>query len=279
MSTWRTLLLPLLFALGAECARAEVVVVRQFGFYFSPREVVVHPGDVVRWEWTSGSHTVTEGTDSVLDGSEAFHSPLTSGTPVFEVAFTPQFLAAHPRPGNRYDYVCLPHFVGGMNGVVRVADPLPGAPFCFGDGSGAICPCGTSGPAGRGCPTSTGPGSRLRAIGTASVAADTLTLWVTDAPEGLTVLFFQGSARTAGGAGAPFGEGLRCAGGALVRIARKTQSFNWAAYPHPGDAPISQLGFVAPGDTRHYQVWFQDSPGLCGPPTSNFSNGYTVTWH
>ena len=165
--------------------------------------------------------------------------------------------------------------------ATRVVDANTSAPlaYCFGDGSGAACPCGTPGPAGRGCPTSVGPGARLRAIGDASVAADTLKLWVTDAPEGLNVLFFQGSTQVAAGAGSVFGEGLRCAGGTLIRLGQKTQSFNWAAYPGVGDAPISQRGFVAPGDTRHYQVWFQDSPGLCGPPVANLSNGYTITWH
>jgi plastocyanin len=272
-------LILVLLTLLAPPVPAEVVVVRQLGFYYSPREVVVNPGDTVRWQWSSGSHTVTEGTDGVVNGNEAFHSNLSSGVPTFEVAITPQFLAANPRPGNRYDYFCVPHFVGGMNGVVHVADPVPGSAYCFGDGGGAACPCGTAGPAGRGCPTSVGPGARLRAIGDASVAADSLKLWVTDAPEGLNVLFFQGSTQVAAGAGSVFGEGLRCAGGTLIRIGQMTQSFNWAAYPGAGDAPISQRGFVAPGDTRHYQVWFQDSPGLCGPPVANLSNGYTITWH
>ncbi|MBL8863234.1 MAG: hypothetical protein JNK02_14655 [Planctomycetes bacterium] len=260
-------------------AAAEVVVVRQFGFYYSPREVVVNVGDTVRWEWTSGSHTVTEGTDGLVNGNEAFHSLLSPGVQVFEVTFSPTFLATFPRPGGRYDYFCQPHFVGGMTGVVHVADPVPGTLFCAGDGSGAACPCGASGPSGMGCPNSVGVGARLRAKGDPSVSADTLSLWITGAPEGYTVLFFQGSARENGGAGVVFGEGLRCAGGTLARLGQKTQSFNWASYPSAGDPPISQRGFVAPGQTRHYQAWYLDSPGLCGPPAPNFSNGYTLTWH
>jgi plastocyanin len=268
----------LLGALGAVSASAEVVTIRQFGFYFSPREVVINPGDTVRWTWSSGSHTVTEGTDGTINGNEAFHAPLTSATPQYEVAFTPAFLAANPRPGGRYDYFCQPHFSIGMNGVVWVAEPPPGSAFCSGDGLSTACPCGVPGPTGSGCPNSVFEGARLRAIGSASVGADTLRLWMTGAPEGTSVIFFQGASLEGGGLGRTFGEGLRCAGPTLVRLGQKWHSFNWSRYPDPGDAPISVSGFVTPGTTRHYQAWYQDSPGLCGPPVPNFSNGYTVVW-
>jgi plastocyanin len=271
-------LLALFLLASAAPARAEVVVVRQVGFFFTPREVVIRPGDSVRWVWTGGSHTVTEGTDGVINGNELWTSPLSPSVPSFQWDFTPAFLAAHPKPDGRYDYFCQPHFVMGMTGVVWVADPAPGAEFCSGDGSGAACPCGAAGPAGSGCPNSVGSAARLRASGTASASADSLKLWVSGAPEGSTVLFFQGDGTLNGGAGAAFGEGLRCAGGSLVRLGQKTQSFGWARYPDPGDVPVSQRGFAQPGTTRHYQVWYQDSPGVCGPPAPNLSNGVTVTW-
>ncbi|MCY2959764.1 MAG: plastocyanin/azurin family copper-binding protein [Planctomycetota bacterium] len=275
MSLIRSLCALLLLAPGAS---AEVVEVRQYGFYFSPREIVIQPGDTVRWIWTSGTHTVTEGTDGLVNGNELFHSALTGGVPVFSFTFTPAFLALHPMPGGRYDYFCQPHFHLGMTGIVRVADPVPGSIFCSGDGSGAPCPCANASAGAVGCLNSVLAGGRLRSIGAASVAADSLELWASGAPEGSNVIFFQGSSTQAGGAGIPFGDGLRCAGGTLMRLGTQPISFGWARYPGPSDPRISVRGAVPPGSTRHYQAWYLDSPGACGAVAPNWTNGYSVVW-
>jgi len=275
MSILRFLLVLLTLATASS---AETVVVRQTGFYFAPREIVINPGDSVRWVWTGGSHTVTEGTDGLVDGNELFHSLLTSGVQSYTFTFTPAFLALNPMPGGRYDYFCAPHFSIGMIGVVRVADPVPGAIFCSGDGSAAACPCGNASTGPEGCINSVNTGGRLRGIGAASVGADTLELWVSGPSEGSNVLFIQGSSAVAGGAGLAFGDGLRCAGGSVVRLGVQPVSFGWARYPAAGNAPISARGLVLPGSTRHYQAWYFDSPGLCGVPAPNWTNGYSVVW-
>ena len=277
MSPLRTILAALACVLLTTAVSAETVVVRVLGFYFAPREIVIQPGDTVRWEWSGGTHTVTEGTDGLVNGNELFHSPLTSSVPSFSFTFTPAFLTAHPKPGGRYDYFCSPHFSIGMNGIVRVADPVPGSTYCYGDGSGTACPCGNVSTEPVGCINSVLQGGRLRGIGTASVAADSLELWVNGPSEGSGVLFFQGS--SAIGAGAVFGDGLRCAGGSVLRLGRTFMSFGWAKYPGTGNLPISVRGSVLPGTTRYYQAWYFDSPGACGPPTANFTNGYSVVWN
>src|SRR5204862_2760631 len=66
--------------------------------------------------------------------------------------------------------------------------------FCFGDGSGTACPCANSSPAGqgRGCLNSLGLGGRLVAVGTASLAADTLVLAGSNMPNS-SALYFQGT--------------------------------------------------------------------------------------
>lgn len=259
--------------LSAAPASAETVVVQQIGFFFSPREIVVQPGDSVRFVWTSGTHTVTEGTDGIVNGNEAFTSSLTSGVSSYTVTFTDAFLAANPRAGDRYQYFCAPHFSIQMNGVVQVARPAPGAAGCF--GSVAACPCGNGSAAPVGCLNSVATGGRLAAFGAARTTADTLQLSITGLPEGNNVLFYQGASSTAG---AVFGDGVRCAGGTLVRLGVKTVSFGVARYPETGDAGVALRGLVPPGATRVYQGWYRDGAGVCGGTSTNFTNSYAVNW-
>jgi plastocyanin len=271
----RSLLL-LAALLHAAPAFAETIVVQQVGFFFTPREVVVAPGDTVRFVWTSGSHTATEGVDGVVNGNEAFHTPLTSGVQGYSVVFSDAFLAANPRAGDRYEYFCAPHFTIQMKGAIQVARPAPGVAGCF--GTQASCPCGNGGVEPVGCRSSILVGGRLRASGGASLGGDTLQLWVNGLPEGNNVTFIQGSTLLGGGAGVSFGDGLRCAGGAVVRLGVKTVSFGVARLPEVGESPVSLRGFVPPGSTRHYQAWYIDGAGACGGFSSNLTNAYTVSW-
>jgi hypothetical protein len=95
----------------------------------------------------------------------------------------------------------------------------PGTPYCSGDGSGTPCPCGNPGAGGNGCANGDFPaGCRLSTLGNAGVALDTLRLISTDSTPGQPGIFFQGDAPIAGGSGLPYGDGLRCAGGSLVRL-------------------------------------------------------------
>jgi plastocyanin len=106
-------------------AVADVVDVDQVSLTFVPADIVINEGDTVVWHWSMGNHTVSEGTDGAVNGNEAFHSPLTSAVPTYSVTFDAAFLAANPRPGNRYDYFCAPHFNFGMTGSVTVCAPAP----------------------------------------------------------------------------------------------------------------------------------------------------------
>jgi plastocyanin len=273
-----TAALLVLVAALAPRAAAETVTVDQIGFYWSPREVVIQPGDTVRWVWHSSSHTVTEGTDGLINGNELFTSSLTSGNPVFQFTFTPAFLAAHPHPSGRYDFFCSPHFSIQMTGIVWVVDPAPGTEFCAGNGSGTACPCGNTPVQPVGCLNSIGAGGRLRARGTASVSADTLLLVGTGMSESTTVLFFQGSTQVNGGMGAVFGDGLRCAGGASIRLGVSTVSFGVARYPQAGNPAVSVKGVVPAGGMRTYQIFYRDPPSACTGALFNASDGYAITW-
>jgi hypothetical protein len=153
--------------------------------------------------------------------------------------------------------------------------PLPGVPFCFGDGTaGAACPCSNAGREGRGCENSIGTGGALLfAAGTTS--PDTLVLRASgERPTSLSV-FLQGDTNILP---VPYGDGLRCTGGTLRRLYARNASGGEASAPLPGEPSITQrsaqLGVpIAPGETRIYQVYYRDgAAGFCPPPQGSSFN-------
>lgn len=164
---------------------------------------------------------------------------------------------------------------------VTVADaPLPPTPVCFGDGTGAPCPCGNSGFLGRGCANSVNPaGGVLVATGLANVSLDTLVLSGSGMPVS-SALYFQGTSILGGGNGAPFGDGLRCTGGAVQRLGAATNFGGVSQYPGVGDAPISVSGMIpASGGGRVYQLWYRNSdPTFCTLAFYNLTNAISATW-
>jgi hypothetical protein len=152
--------------------------------------------------------------------------------------------------------------------------------FCFGDGSSTPCPCAnTSDPEQHaGCANALGLGARLVDNGASSLAHDSLVLAGSQMPDGVA-LYFQGTSSMSGGAGEPFGDGLRCVGGTLIRLGSSTNVGGASRFPDFGDPSVSVRGLVTtPGTRRSYQVWYRDSSVFCTPATFNFSNGLLVTW-
>lgn len=158
-------------------------------------------------------------------------------------------------------------------------------PFCFGDGStGALCPCGNQGAAGRGCNNSlVNGGAQLQATG--SPAGDSVILSSSGELATALTIFLQGTTSLA--APAVFGDGLRCVGGTLKRLYVKSAAGGIAAAPAAGDPSIRNqstfLGDPIPsGATRHYQAYYRDaSATYCPAPsggTFNVSNGLSIIW-
>ncbi len=147
-----------------------------------------------------------------------------------------------------------------------------GTTTCFGDGSGAACPCGNSGGAGEGCQNSGGTGAKLKAAGGTSVSADSIHFTATQLPANKPTLLFAGDASLGGGLGAPFGDGLRCAGGSLKRLGVQFSDAQGSAAWASGLAPAGAWGA---GDTRTFQAWYRDTNTLCGS-TFNLSSGVLV---
>jgi hypothetical protein len=160
-----------------------------------------------------------------------------------------------------------------------VACDAVGAVFCSGDGSGTSCPCGNSGAPENGCATSfNAQGGHLGARGDPSVTHDSIRLEASGISNAIAT-FFQGTARVNGGAGAVFGDGLRCAGGTTMRLAALQASGGAAHYPLAGDEPVSLRGGVpGTGGKRTYQVWYRNAATFCTSATFTFTNGLELTW-
>jgi hypothetical protein len=151
--------------------------------------------------------------------------------------------------------------------------------YCFGDGGGAACPCANHSSPGQqsGCLNSLGVGARLRAYGIASLSNDSVSLLgagMTNAP----CLYFQGTTRTNGGFGTVLGDGLRCAGGSMVRLGTIFNGNGSSQIPAPNEARISVRGGVTSPGSRSYQIWYRNVAPFCTPSGFNLSNGLEIFW-
>lgn len=139
------------------------------------------------------------------------------------------------------------------------------ASYCEGSG----CPCGNDFEPG-GCTNSTGFGAWLVPTGTAHVSSDDLVLSTHSLPPNQFGLFFAGGQETV----RPFGDGLFCVTGGLVRFGPPLNSGAGGSLSlGPGIVASScTLGScITPGSTWYFQTWYRDIGGPCGS-TSNLSN-------
>lgn len=136
------------------------------------------------------------------------------------------------------------------------------ATFCFGDGGGTACPCANTGQQDHGCANgSFASGARL----THTASGGLQVRW---AASNQPILFFRGTQPIAFGAGAPFGDGLRCVGSNIVRLGVMQGTFG-------GWATLTSLPPQGPG-THYYQAWYRDPQGsLCGT-NFNTTNGVSI---
>jgi hypothetical protein len=206
------------------------------------------------------------------------NAALTSvGTAPNDGFFTPAQYRGGFAPGDGQAWTCgwTASFAFGFTPATEI-----GTPYCPGDGSGTACPCGNSSPSGAlvGCLTSLGQGGKLRATGCASVSSDSVSLVGTQMALS-SALYFQGTTQVGGGAGAAFGDGLRCAGGAVIRLGTKTNNGSGASvYPAAGDPSVSVKGLCNAGDVKNYQVWFRNAGAFCTASTFNLTNGLRLVW-
>jgi hypothetical protein len=150
-------------------------------------------------------------------------------------------------------------------------------PYCTGDQG--TCPCGndnvgTISPAGCANGSFSG-GGRLSAGGTTSALAGDFVLACRGVTPGAVGIFFQGNNALGGGAGIPFGDGLRCTGGGVIRL-------EIALIDLSGDSNttinVPVRGGVVGGETKRYQFWYQDLLTTPCGAGFNLTNGIEVVW-
>lgn len=146
-------------------------------------------------------------------------------------------------------------------------------------GPAQICPCGNGSNGIGGCDNSFGTGgATIDTRGVPRVSADSFRVEATRLPPVTSVLLFQGTALPSGGI-QPFGDGLRCVAGTVIRLGVEVSANGAASWPAAGDPDLSVRGAIPPGATRIYQAWYRNAAtGFCTPSTFNLSNSLVVTW-
>ncbi len=177
--------------------------------------------------------------------------------------------------GNRNPFIDHPEWVDCLFlGACNVSGFV--GSYCFGDGSGTSCPCGNTGATGHGCRNSVfSGGAMLAAAGTPSVSASDLRLDVFGSTPGQPGLFFQGTTAIGSGQGISFGDGLRCAGGNVLRLQVK---FANAFGDAQTSADLVALGGAQVGTTNYYQWWYRDPAGSPCGTGFNLSQGFELVW-
>ncbi len=142
-------------------------------------------------------------------------------------------------------------------------------PYCY--CAAALAPCGNGFPS-AGCRNSTGIGALLSSSGSSSVAADNLVLTVTGMPLFQPGIIYMGNVMVGP---LPFGDGLRCVGGAVTRFPVMFSGATGSISIGPGI--IGAGAPIAPFSIWNFQGWYRDPVGPCGTGF-NLSNATSVTF-
>ncbi len=153
-----------------------------------------------------------------------------------------------------------------------------GVAYCFGDGSGSLCPCLANGSANEGCANSSGiGGATLGASGNPSIAGDTFQLQVLGVPGNKPGLILRGANQLNGGFGNPFGDGLLCVAGQTARSQVQVTSAGATTFTNFQGQPFGQSSYGV-GVPTNYQLWYRDAANACSGAGFNFTNAWAVTW-
>jgi hypothetical protein len=175
-----------------------------------------------------------------------------------------------------YEGVLSPADIASIESYLAATySSTPGASFCTGDGTSTPCPCGNASTNGGGCANGTGNGAILSGSGAANVSLDSFVLSATGLVAGQPGLYFQADNAINGGAGTVFGDGIRCAGGGVIRLQVAAAG---AGGESSTSLSISVKGGAVSGSVFRYQLWYRDpNTSPCGA-NFNLTNGLEVVW-
>ena len=148
---------------------------------------------------------------------------------------------------------------------------IPGSPYCFGDGTGATCPCSAFGGPGEGCMNSGGSGALLEGLGMSNLGFDTFKLKISGVPGDKPGLIVRGDNQIAN----PVGDGLRCTSGGTQRSQVQITQAGTTFFTHFQNNPFGSVANV--GAPTNFQFWYRDPAGNCSGSDFNFSNAWTAT--
>ena len=168
---------------------------------------------------------------------------------------------------------------GGTN-FTSLCDP--------GAGGVVVCPCANPpGGSGRGCDNSASTGgAMLLGAGGTYLSSDTLVFTTSGETSTATSVLLQGTSSPA--SGLVYGQGVRCVGGALLRLFTKTASGGSITVPDysGGDPTVSARSAakgnpISAGQSRWYLVFYRDPivlGGCSSASTFNATQTGLVTW-
>jgi hypothetical protein len=123
-----------------------------------------------------------------------------------------------------------------------------------------------------GLPNSVGPGAVMTASGSPSLGTSNLLLNTVGLPTGQFGVYFYGPNQLS----LPFGNGLRCVGGQIIRLAPINSGPSGTTSRPIGNASLPASGQLSVGMTRNFQFWHRDP--AAGGAAFNLSNGVSVTF-
>ena len=276
---------------------------------FQPSNLTINVGEKVSFQNTTNAVQAVQGTSApflfssdvinpglmwdrlfVSPGTYQITNPLSGATAQITVSGVVEEAAGFKSGGGQFrwalpptDGLCYELLFKDWQGNVSASDSFEAFGsfdynYCFGD---LGCPCGNDGDFGRGCAhngSAGGPqGAALSTAGPGAVSAEE---FFSLRAEGLVPnqpgLYFQGNNAVNGGSGAPFGDGLRCVGGGVVRLQVAVADSDGKSSTSIG---IATKGGVSWGDVKRYQLWYR-TPGANSPCASGFNltNGVEVYW-
>jgi len=225
---------------------------------------------LVGTETAAHFHTGAAGTNGPVIVSLPLGNPKI-GSATLTAAQAAQLLA-----GNVYTNIHSTVFAGGeIRGQLTINPPT--TLICFGDGTSGACPCSNQSAVGanEGCLNSAGLGGKLVSTGGTSITCDTFQLCASQLT-GANCIFLQGSAVPVGPFN--FGDGVRCIGGSLRRLAVVPVTSAGACLGGLGTVGIHTLGQITTPGTYGYQTYYRDPANFCTAFTYNITNGVQATW-